>query len=383
MATNQSNETGATNGKAQKNGTAESKKLTTRQLLVKIPNFACLYRHSVNGTYYGITKRGGKRKEHSLATDDRKIAERKLAEWVKNLGKLDPESEKTTLAQLLEKFKAANIGAADKGTDDSMIKRLTETWPHGMDIQVAKIKPSHLDEWLAANSKSGEWKNTTYNKYCVFFRKLFVIATSDKMIAESPMDTVKTSWKKPQKPKRRVPTLEQFAAIVADIRAQKYNAESGDSADFIEFMGNAGLGQAEISPSAFKWDDVDFGRNELHILRKKTGERFPVPIYANLKPLVERLAQKEHKPSDSVLKISDGKKALAAACKRLGFHPFSQRNIRAVQIRRLWRTPVDVKLIAKWQGHQDGGRLIMNTYTEVFGADDDEYVQSELAKIKC
>jgi len=383
MTSNHSNETGATNGEAQNNGTAESKKLTTRQLLVKIPNFACLYRHSVNGTYYGITKKGGKRKEHSLATDDRKIAERKLAEWVKNLDKLDPEAEKTTLAQLIEKFKAANIGAADKGTNDSMIKRLTETWRHGMDIQVSKIKPSHLDEWLAANSKSGEWKNTTYNKYCTFLRSLFAIATADKMIVESPMASVKVPWKKPQKPKRRVPTLEQFAAIVADIRAQKFNAESGESADFIEFMGNAGLGQAEIKPDALTWDDIDFEKNEMHILRQKTGERFQVPIYANLKPVLERLAAQPHKPHDSILKISDGKKALAAACKRLGYHAFSQRNIRAVQIRRLWRTPVDVKLIAKWQGHQDGGKLIMNTYTEVFGADDDEYIQSELAKIKC
>ena len=361
----------------------ETTRKSTSQLLVKIPNFPNLYRHSVNETYYGKKKVKGNPKCKSLDTKDRKTAERKLAEWIKNLDKLDPETEKTTLAQLVEKFKAANIGAADKGTNDSMIKRLTETWPHGMEIRVSNIKPSHLDAWLASNSTDGEWKNTTYNKYCTFLRSLFAIATADKMIVESPMASVKVPWKKPQKPKRRVPTLEQFAAIVADIRGQKYNAESGDSADFIEFMGNAGLGQAEIAPSAFKWDDVDFGRNELHILRKKTGERFPVPIYANLKPLVERLAQKEHKASDSVLKISDGKKALAAACKRLGFHPFSQRNIRAVQIRRLWRDGVDKKLISKFQGHQDGGRLIMNTYTEVFGADDDEYIQSELAKIKC
>jgi len=31
---------------------------------------------------------------------------------------------------------------------------------------------------------------------------------------------------------------------------------------------------------------------------------------------------------------------------------------------------VDKKLIAKWQGHQDGGQLILDTYTEAFGADD-------------
>jgi len=363
--------------------TPETVRKSTRQLLVKITNFPNLYRHTVNGTYYGIKKLGNKRKEHSLDTADRRIAERRLAAWIKNLGKLDPEVENTNLSQLIEKFQAGNVGRPDSGTDDSMVKRLTDTWTHGMDIRLSKIKPSHLDEWLAAQCKQGEWKNTTYNKYCGFFRRLFHIATSDKMIMESPMDAVKVSWKKPQTPKRRVPTLEQFAAIVADIRAQKFNAEAEDSADFIEFMGNAGLGQAEINPTAFTWDDVDWDTNWMHILRKKTGERFKVPIYPNLQPLLERLTKKEHKPTDGVLKISDGKKALAAACKRLGYHPFSQRNIRAVQIRRLWRDGVDVKKISEWQGHQDGGRLILNTYTEVFGADDDEYAKAELAKIKC
>jgi hypothetical protein len=40
--------------------------LSTRQLLVKIPNFPCLYRHSVTGKYYGIKKIRGVRREHSL-----------------------------------------------------------------------------------------------------------------------------------------------------------------------------------------------------------------------------------------------------------------------------------------------------------------------------
>ncbi len=43
---------------------------------------------------------------------------------------------------------------------------------------------------------------------------------------------------------------------------------------------------------------------------------------------------------------------------------------------------MDVKLIAKWQGHNDGGRLILNTYTEVFGDNDADYVSAELAKVK-
>jgi integrase len=356
---------------------------TTRQLLDKIPNFPCLYRHSLNGTYYAIKKHEGKRKEHSLQTTDRKIAERKLADWIKGLDKLDVEAEKTTLATLLDKFTLAYSGKASKtvATNASIIKRFKETWTHGLDIRVSKVKPSHLDEWLAVNS--GDWKHSTYNRYAMFFGQLFAIAKADKMIVESPFDGVKTRWKKPQKPQRFVPTQEQFQAIVNDIRAQKFNAEAEDSADFVEFLGLAGLGQAEAG--SLTWGDVDWVKGVLRIKRHKTHERFEVPIYDWLRPLLERLAKSNPNanPDTNVFKIKDAKKALAAACARLQLKAYSQRNIRAVLIRRLWRARVDVKLIAKWQGHQDGGKLILNTYTEVFGDNDAEYVKAELAKVQC
>ena len=46
---------------------------STRQQLVKVSQFPCLYRHSLNLGYYGIKKLSGKRKEHSLRTKDRKL----------------------------------------------------------------------------------------------------------------------------------------------------------------------------------------------------------------------------------------------------------------------------------------------------------------------
>lgn len=47
----------------------------------KIDNYPELYRHRVNKTYYGIKKIAGKRKEHSLETTDRKLAERRLGRF--------------------------------------------------------------------------------------------------------------------------------------------------------------------------------------------------------------------------------------------------------------------------------------------------------------
>ncbi len=203
------------------------------------------------------------------------------------------------------------------------------------------------------------------------------------MIADSHIGRIKNSWKRPQKPIRNVPTQQQFELIVKNVRSQQQNVEADESADFIQIIGLAGLGQAEVR--SLRLDDIDWTKKRIRIRRRKTGELFYVPIYPHLMQPLKKLVKKFPAPTPRIqplFKIKDARKALTNACLRLKFPHFSQRNIRQVLIRRLWQAGVDYKLIAKWQGHQDGGKLILDTYTEVFGANDDSYEKSQLAKIK-
>jgi integrase len=352
------------------------KKKSTRQLLEKIANVPCLYRH-INGTYYGIKKLNGKTKEHSLQTADRKTADRKLAEWIRGLDKLDSAAGKTTLAQLIEKFVAMRQGKPPKtkATDASIIKRFKADWKHILDIQVKDVKPSQLSEWLA--KIEGGMKNTTYNRYSGVLKSMFDIAVNDRTMAR-----VKT-FKRPQKPERHCPTKEQFEAIVNDIRAQRFNADAEDSADFVEFMGLAGLGQAETRSLTF--GDIDWTAGFMNIKRQKTSQRFRVPIFPWLKSFLQKMKDKQGGQTTAdtkVFKILDAKKALNGACARLGLRHFSQRSIRVYFIKRLMQAGVNPKLIAEYQGHQDGGKLIMSVYTEAFSQSDADYVKAELAKVK-
>jgi integrase len=80
--------------------------------------------------------------------------------------------------------------------------------------------------------------------------------------------------------------------------------------------------------------------------------------------LIEKLCQgKRH--DEGVFKLNDARKALASACKRLDYAPFSQRSLRRMFITRAIERGVDVKVIAQWQGHRDGGKLILDTYSHV------------------
>ncbi len=357
---------------------------TAAPTYVKVANFPGLYRHSRSGRYYACKKLHGVRRERSLETCDRKIAERRLKEWVGNLEKVDAEVEKTTLAELIERYHAvtASLSESSRATDRSIIKKFLAWWPHGRDCQVRQIRPSMLDEWLA--HEAPRLRNVSYNGYTGFLKQLFAIAVKDRVIAESPAASLRVPWKRPQTPKRLVPTVEQFEAIIQDVRSEPSTRaqRAEDGADFLEFLGLAGVGQAEAS--SLTWGDIDWQRNRMYFRRHKTDTHFYVPIYAHLRPLLVRLkGQARGRASDSarVFKIKDAKKALSAACMRLNLPHFSQRNLRQSLIRRLIRAKVDVKSISKWQGHQDGGQLILDTYTEVFGDDDDMYEQAQLAKI--
>jgi hypothetical protein len=78
------------------------------------------------------------------------------------------------------------------------------------------------------------------------------MAVDDKLIASNPVDGIKQ--KKLDKPIRQTPTLAQFQTIVDSIRAQKFANTAQKSADYVQFIGLAGLGRA--GASALTWQVI-------------------------------------------------------------------------------------------------------------------------------
>jgi len=180
------------------------------------------------------------------------------------------------------------------------------------------------------------------------------------VIGSSPAE--KHQAVKLDKPIRKTPTFAEFKTIVADIRAQRFSADAQDSADFVEFIGLGGLGQAEAS--ALKVNDIDWERNTITTFRHKTKSGFSIPLYPQVRPLLERLVAGKD-GSENVFQIKDAKRAIAAACWRLRLPAYSHRSFRRLFITRAIGLGVDVKVIAEWQGHRDGGKLILDTYSHV------------------
>jgi len=366
-----------------------------------------LYRHKTNGSYYAIVTVAKKHRTKALRvsenldpTTDRATANRLLRIWEDELTRLDATKGDMTLDSLVSKFKEARAGKAPKtvATEDSIIARFRKDFGRGsngkrifaMEQMASRVKPSDIAIWLASIANEG-MRHSTLNRYRQFARQLFKLALNDGVISKSPFIEEENPPKKKQKVLRNIPTAAEFETIIAEIRSPAWEQIKGqrggqrpmhfpDSADFAEFLGRAGLGQAEAV--ALKWGDVDFERRKVQIKRKKTGMYFEIPIYPSLMPLLERLHENANpKPDQAVFAVKDVKKSLTQACKRLALPHFSERNLRAMRIRDLYESGVDVKTIAKWQGHQDGGKLIMETYTEVFSSKDTSYEAEQLAKV--
>jgi len=197
------------------------------------------------------------------------------------------------------------------------------------------------------------------------------MAVGDGIIPYSPASNLKGA--KLNKPIRKTPTFEQFKAIVESIRSQKFNGhDAEESADFVEFLGLAGLGKAEAA--ALRQSDIDWQREKITTFRHKTKSGFAIPIYPQLKPLLVR-RRRDDVPNERVFKINDAKKAIANACRRLNLPQYSHISFRRMFITRAIERGVDVKVIAEWQGHKDGGKLILDTYSHVNRAHSDRMAQ--------
>lgn len=304
-------------------------------------------------------RKGGKLYRRKLGTTDLAYAKRKLDDFKGHLDRTDPAKGKTSFSEVLDKYEATLKGAPSTLRDKKATILTIKTILDGCGSQpLRNLAPSKIEAFLA--DRYGRLSASAYNAVLALVRSALDLAVRDKIIVENPVAHLK--YRKRETPVRLTPTFEQFREIVASVRAQPFNADAQDSGDFLEMMGLLGLGQAELA--ALGRTDVDLAAGRIFVKRRKTGAGFHIPIFPQARDLIEKLCQgKRH--DERLFKLNDARKALASACERLGYAPFSSRSLRRMFITRAIEKGVDVKVIAQWQGHRDGGKLILDTYSHV------------------
>jgi hypothetical protein len=64
----------------------------------------CLYKYQSSGVYFAHVRAEGKLHRESLKTDDRQLANRRLAEFRRKLSRVDSSLSKTTLAAMADAY---------------------------------------------------------------------------------------------------------------------------------------------------------------------------------------------------------------------------------------------------------------------------------------
>ena len=316
-----------------------------------------LYRYGTQGSYYAVWKERGKNRKQKLKSSTQRNAKIEVNRLKEKFQKLKPNARSTSLIQIAENY-MATLGTLAKSTrarTEFIIEKL-KLWPTAQKAAV-EVNTSELLEWLTDVTEG--LSKDYYNKHLGVLRKIFEMALADELIFESPLAKVKTL--DPGDPERFTPTEEQAWAVIANIREQKCNRDAVDSGDFVEFMLLSGLGNGEAA--SLKWRDIDWTNNVIRVQRLKTARNFEVPIFASLAPFIEQLSKGD--PTARLLSISNARRAITNACKRLDLPPFTQRSFRRCFITRAVEKGVDFKTIAAWQGHRDGGVLIAKTYSHL------------------
>jgi Site-specific recombinase XerD len=318
-----------------------------------------LYRYNPSGQYFARVRFHSKLYRSKLETNDLELAKRKLRAFKDGLERTDATKGNASFASVLDAYAATLTGAKTTLENKrAIVTRLKQTLFGADTLPLRSLKPSQLSGWLSKHY--GDKSASSFNQALTVIRDALEMAVNDKAVTENPVAALK--YRKPAKPIRLTPTFEQFKAIVDDIRGQRFSADAGESGDFVEFIGLAGLGQAEASSLTRAAVDLDASRFICH--RRKTDTGFAVPIFPQLRPLMEKLC-KGNKQHERLFTVLGARKAIANACKRLGFvrelpdgrmvAQFTHRSLRRMFITRAIERGVDVKVIAEWQGHRDGG----------------------------
>jgi integrase len=322
-----------------------------------------LLRHCSSRKIYAVFRIKGRKLpiRRCLETTDVQLAQGKLPNVRREEEeKIRPKSSDVTVAVAAENYEGT-LGVLSDNTREYR-KHIIRKFQREMNaVRLADITPGAAERWLAGLIEGG-LKEDSYNKHLNVLRDFFKLAIRDGTITASPVAHLKC--RKVPKVRAILPNDEQYEALLKDIRENKNNRHGAETADLIEFMGFAGVGNAEAE--GLKWERVYFSDNAYELFRKKTRQYYR----REMTPKVRELLLRRYKASDKlgnsrVFVVKNPIKAIKGACKRLQFPSFSPRTMRKYFITRALRNGVQVDIIAQWQNHHDGGKLILDTYGQV------------------
>ncbi len=321
-----------------------------------------LYR-AHNGRYYALVKRSGKQMKKSLGTTDRKLADRKLKEFLNKADRVNPGSEHRNirfdeLAAIWLKSIAADLKPKSllrrKVAADSLAGYFGGT-------PVRSLALPQIEGWKARRSQ--EVSARSWNIEMETLRLILRYAhTGLRITLDNPAESLRR--RKETKSVVTIPSRADFERVIRELR--NGHRATGQAGDLVEFLAYSGCRIAEAR--GVRWRDIDWERKTILITGGEAGtknhEQREVPLFPALAELllVIRKCRQPSGDDESVFRIQSAIQQLGRASARLGLPKWTQHSMRHFFCSNAIESGIDFKTIAHWVGHKDGGILVAKTY---------------------
>ncbi|MEI6491993.1 MAG: site-specific integrase [Verrucomicrobiota bacterium] len=334
-----------------------------------------IYRYK-SGGFYLRCRLAGKPVWHKLKNSNLQSARREARDIIRSGFKVQRKQAARTVGDFSQEELDRYSNAAEKTLKkvEGYHAKVVDHWPGGVAMPISSAGKQDVEKCI--NDAVGTCGASYRNQFVQYLRRVFDRALAAKAIGSVPgadpgMKKKETVWKLAtvMPATSLIPTVEQWRSVVETIRNRKLSDTRDEAADVVEAFALLGLGQAEVA--SLQWQHVNLEQATLSVKRRKTGVPFTVPLNSAAVELLKRRKDVTGaSPTGYIFTVYSPKKAIEAACTDLGYPAFTPRSFRKLYITEALRAGVNVKIIAEMQGHRDGGKLILKTYSAEVNAEE-------------
>jgi integrase len=328
----------------------------------KVPN---LLQYVSTGTFYGRVKVDGKLYRESLETDVFSTAKLKLGDFVKAKMRKRRQVGTPIIFADARALYEQDLENEHTLSDNSKryrrycIQKLLESWRGLDDSRLNSVTEAKCKEWAAKFSQQVDERyfNNTLGTLRGILKRAGIVGIDD------PTKDVKRLGVKPKE--LHLPEPHQFKDLLETIETSGAG-QAKHCADFVRFLAYSGCRLSEAKQ--VHWSDVNLERGfiTVHSVKTRKANDAPktrnVPIIADMKVLLSRLAAKTHSPQDLVCQVGECEKSLTRACRLLKISRITHHDLRHLFATRCIEAGVDIPTVSRWLGHNDGGALAMRVY---------------------
>lgn len=321
----------------------------------------CLYRNQSSGTYYALVKRGGKQIRRSLKTKDRKLADRRLAEFRRDIGLETASSEerRLTFAQLGEQWLKLAGATMKPASVERVTYSLKEVCKRFGSVRITDVSRVMCRDWAA--SRATAVGRSTYNKDANVLKAVLAYAVERGILLDSPAKDI-PHLKVVNKPVQ-IPSRQEYETLVETML--RMDARNKEAVNLVRLLAYSGMRLAEATNMV--WREVDFERGLFTVsggeVGTKNGQVRIVPLFPVLRDFLLQLREERGAgPGERIMRNHTAKEAMASACKAAGLPKVTHHSLRHFFVSNAIEVGVDFKTIAAWIGHKDGGLLVAKTY---------------------